>query len=210
MAAVVAEDVQQRTKAYAMQVERKLLALDRELGSRYWLMAELIAEVGNKSLWQIRGFETEQDYREHLRISNGSWYEKKRLWVEWVKPALSQKIITRSHLDSLHSQNVKQLMRLGEKQRFSERWINKASTLKENELEAQIDHVSETGRDSDEELGRAESRVILKIPMSTGQRKHILTVLKRFQEKHQEDGLRDPDDLAGILEMFCADWESGN
>ena len=199
------EQVEKKTKEYALSVEKKLKELAEDLGPKYWKMATLISEVHAKALWRVLGHKTAQAYRESLLISKGAWFERRRLWDAWAAIALEKELITRPKLDRMRSQNVKQLLRLDEKRRFNAKWIEKALTLTEGALEAQVDHVLANNEEPETSLNQPEARAILKVSMSTSQKAKILEVMDRFAECEDID----KDDQGKILELWAAEIESG-
>jgi hypothetical protein len=202
----VAEQIQTQTKAYAKEVEKKLKAINDDFGPKYWEMAELIAEVHEKNLWQILGYENVKAYVETLSIAKSGWYAKRRHWQEFAKIALDKDVITRARLKRMPAQNVNHLLRLDERRRFDQRWIEKALTMKESEFEEQVDHVLENQTEPEEGLGKSESRATLKIDCSVGQKTFILESFMEFAKKNEIA----TDDYAKILEDLCAEWRSGN
>ena len=196
---------EKKTKEYALSVEAKLKELAEDLGPKYWKMAALISEVHAKALWRILGHKTVQAYRESLFISKGAWFERRRLWDEWAAIAIEKELITRSRLDRMKSQNVKQLLRLDEKRRFNAKWIEKALTLTEGALEAQVDHVLENNEEPETSLNQPEARAVLKISMSTSQKSFIEETMDRFADAEELDR----DNRGKILELWAADVAAG-
>jgi hypothetical protein len=197
--------IDKKTKEHALEVENKLKELAEDLGPKYWKMACLISEVHGKALWRILGHKTAQAYRESLMISKGAWFERRRLWDAWAGIAIERELITRAKLDRMRSQNVKQLLRLDEKRRFNPKWIEKALTLTEGALEAQVDHVLENNEEPETSLNQPESRAVLKVSMSTSQKAKVLEIMDRFADAESID----KDDQGKILELWAAEIESG-
>lgn len=202
----VAEKVQSQTKAYAKEVESKIKAINDEFGPKYWDMAELIAEVHEKNLWAILGYDNVKAYVETLSIAKSGWYAKRRHWQEFAKIALEKDKITRARLKRMPAQNVNHLLRLDEKRRFDQRWIEKALTMKESEFEEQVDHVLQNETEPEEGLGQAESRATLKIDCSVGQKSFIIESFVEFAKKNEIES----DDYAKICESLCAEWRAAN
>ena len=198
-------EVDARTRAYALEVEKKLKELISDEGPKFWTTAELIYEVHDKALWRIRGFESAKHYIDNLYMSKSSWYAKRRLWIEWVKPAMDKERITRARLNRMPSQNVKQLLRLDEKRRFDERWIEKAITMTEANLEELVDKVLENPDKEIDDGNQPEDRALLKISCSVSQKAFVLEVFAKFAEKENID----IDDQGKILELICAEINSG-
>lgn len=200
------QTVTKRTKEYALSVENKLKEIhETDLNTR-WAEAELINEVVDKALWQVRGYESRTAYREYLGIGRSTWHERLRVWSTWAIPALKDDKIARGQLKRLPWQNVKQIMRFEDKRMFEKRWIDKALSMTEANLTAAVDSV--LAGEPEESLGRKESRTTLKIPCSEGQKKFMLETAVEFQKAHT-DQLPDPEDLAGIFESMCAEIRSG-
>lgn len=203
----VAEQTQQRTKAFAIDIEKKLKALNDDLGPKYWAMAELIYEVHDKQTWQILGHESARAYIETLFISRSGWYAKRRQWMEWCKPAMDvHQVITRKRLDRMPSQNVNQLLRLDDKKRFSPKWVEKALNMKESDFEAAVDHVLENGTEPEGE-NQPEDRAVLKIKCTVSQKEFILEGFAEFAKR--QDPPLELDDEGHILELIVADMRAG-
>lgn len=207
MPSEVAEKTQQRTKAFALDIEKRLKALNDDLGPKYWSMAELIYEVHDKQTWQILGHESARSYIETLFISKSGWYAKRRHWQEWSKPAIEvHQVITRIRLNRMPSQNVNQLLRLDDKKRFSPKWVEKALSMKESDFEAAVDHVLENGTEPEGE-NQPEDRALLKIKCTVSQKDFILESFAEFAKR--QDPALELDDEAHILELICADMRAG-
>lgn len=201
-----AKQVTRRTKEYAMEVEKKLLEVhETDLNTR-WREAELIYEVIDKALWQVRGYESRSLYREFLNIARSTWHEREKVWRVWAIPALKDDKITRPQFKRLQWQNVKQIMRFNDKRMFEKRWIEKALNMKEADLTAQIDSV--LSGEPEETLGGKESRTVFKVPCTESQKTFFFETLKTFQEAHKEE-LPDPENTAAILESLMAEVRSG-
>lgn len=201
----VSDEVQKQTKAYAIEIEKELKQLisEIELGPRYWREAELIHIVAAKFLWQIRGFESEQAYRETLMIKRASWFNKKRLWGDWVEPAMEKEAITKARLNRLPAQNVHHLLRLDIKRRFHQTWIEKAIGMKEIDFAAAVDAVIETGEE-DTSTAR-EGYTTLKVRCTMSQKQVILDAMRRFAKANDIP----LDDDGRILELAMAEVSSG-
>lgn len=213
MPTAVAEAVQQKTKAYAVSIEKELGGLFNESGPKWWREAELIDIVEEKSLWEILGHESVSSFREYLWIGRSSWYERRRVWRDFAKPCLEKDCLTRAKLNRMSSQNAKQLCRLPEKQRFSSKWIEWALGLHESELEAKVDHILENDTEPEEGLGKPESQAILKLHCTTSQKTFIQETFVAFAD-HVNDGddgpkLNPVDDAGRICELICAEVRSG-
>lgn len=199
----VREEVSQKTKDYALKVEGELRELADSLGPRYWKMAELIYTVKEKNTWQILGYESQQAYREYLMVPKATWFERRRLWEEWAKPALKDDKITKARLNRLPSQNVKQLLRLGSPRMFKENWIVKALELTEERLEAEIDHVLENNTET--VSFEADSGAILKLHCTLSQKSMILDKVHEWLRR-QEMPI---DEEARGLELMLGDYSAG-
>lgn len=203
----VSEEVSKKTREYAMKIEEELKdLLNDDLGPRYWRKCELMSLAHEKNIWQIRGFETERAWREAMFISRASWYQKMRNWNEWAAMALDKDVITRARLNRMPSQNVKQLLRLEVKQRFAQKWIERALALKETDMEAAVDAFLEN--DGDETAAdSAESYTLLKFRCTVAQKQFVLDGLQEFAKAQKPE--LPLDDEAGILEKLIASWLSG-
>lgn len=199
----VSEQASQKTKAYAQKVEDELKALANTFGPQYWKMAELIYTVKEKNTWQILGYESQQSYREHLMVPKATWFERRRLWEEWARPALDGDKITRARLNRMPSQNVKQLLRLGSPRMFKENWIVKALEMTEEKLEAEIDHVLENNTET--VSFEADSGAILKMRCTLSQK---TTILDKVHEWLRRQELPIDEEARG-LELMLADYSAG-
>jgi hypothetical protein len=179
MATEVTEKIEHRTKQHAEDIINGLKELLEELVPRSWSIAEKIWEIHDKNLWQVVGYESRRDIRNALSISNGTWYNNVNCW-DWAKDALKDDKITRAQMKRLQMGNVRQLLRLDLKRRFDPKWITKALTLTEAELEAQIDHVLNNESEPEEGLGKPEATVVLKFKCTTSQKEVILDLIRDF------------------------------
>jgi hypothetical protein len=204
----VAEAVEKKTKQYALDLEKQLKELTGDLSRRYWKMAELISNVHTKNTWSILGHESVNAYREAVfLVSKGTWYERRRLWDEFAIFCLEKDLLTRARLDRLTSQNAKQLLRLPEKKRFTQKWIELALSCTESELEAKVDHVLENDTEP-EDAPTADPFALLKIRCVASQKQFILEGMEEFG-KQQEPPLNATDDAGRIIELMMADWLAG-
>lgn len=209
MATEVAEQVEQKTKSYALDLEKQLKELTGDLSRRYWKMAELISTVHKKQTWAILGHESCNAYREIVfKVSKGTWYERRRLWDEFAVTCLERDLLTRARLDRLTSQNAKQLLRLPEKKRFGVKWIELAMTLTESELEAKVDHVLENDTEP-EDVPTADPFALLKIRCTASQKQFIIETLEECA-KQQDPPLNATDDAGRLVELILADWRAGH
>jgi hypothetical protein len=199
------EQVKQRTKKYALEVEAELKQLKADEQPKAWRQAELIYEVHDKSLWQILGHESVRSYLESLFISRSGWYSKRKYYGEWAKIALEREVITRKRLDRMPMQNVKHLLRLDERRRFDQRWVEKALNMKESDFEAAVDAILAGGQDDD--ANQPESRAVLRINCTTSQKEFILESFAEFAKR--QDPPLELDDEGHILELICADMRAG-
>jgi hypothetical protein len=197
------EQVQQRTKKYASEVEKELKALRSEGGPKAWREAELIYEADDKKLWAILGYETMRGFYESLYIGRSTWYSRLR-YFGWAKIALDREAITRARLNRMPMQNVKQLLRLDDRRRFDQRWIEKALTMTESDFEAAVDAVL-AGADEDD-ANQPESRSVLKIPCTVSQKEFYLDSFAAFAKR--QDPPLELDDEAHILELALADMRA--
>lgn len=202
------EQVQQKTKAHALEVEKKLKTLVANIVPAYWQTAELISQIHAEHTWEILGYGSVNDYREAIApLSKGNWYQRRKLWDEWAKPAMDREAITRARLNRMNSQNAQQLLRLPEKFRFAQKWIEYALNLKESQLEAKVDHVLENDDDDETTLGQPEAIAILKVRCTTSQKEFIKDVMEQFAKK--QDPQMELDDEGHILERLAAHWLAG-
>lgn len=200
------EQVKQRTKKYATEVEKELKDLRSEEGPKAWRQAELIYEVKDKSLWQILGHDSAKGFYESLFIGRSTWYSRLK-YFGWAKAAMDRDAITRARLNRMPMQNVKHLLRLDERRRFDQRWIEKALGMKESDFEAAVDAILANASDDDDDANQPESRSVLKINCSISQKEFILESMAEFA-KHQDPPL-DLDDEAKIQELAWADIRAG-
>lgn len=194
------EQVQQRTKKYASEVERELKALRSEGGPKAWREAELIYAADDQKLWAILGYETMRGFYESLYIGRSTWYSRLR-YFGWAKIALDREAITRARLNRMPMQNVKQLLRLDDRRRFDQRWIEKALTMTESDFEAAVDAVLEGAEEDDS--NQPESRTLLKVPCTVSQKTFYLEAFSIFAKR--QDPPLELDDEAHILELCLAD-----
>jgi len=199
----VAEEIKTRTKKYASEVEKELKALRSEGGPKAWREAELIYESDDKKLWAILGYETMRGFYESLYIGRSTWYSRLR-YFGWAKIALEREAITRARLNRMPMQNVKQLLRLDDRRRFDQRWIEKALTMTESDFEAAVDAIL-AGADEDDS-NQPESRTLLKVPCTVSQKAFYLEGFAVFAKR--QDPPLELDDEAHILELAMADMMS--
>ena len=200
------DQVKQRTKKYASEVEKELKDLRAEEGPKAWRQAELIYEVKDKALWQILGHESAKSFFESLFIGRSTWYSRLKYFGDWAKIALDRESITRARLNRMPMQNVKHLLRLDERRRFDQRWIEKALGMKESDFEAAVDAVMLNGEDEDD-ANQPESRSLLKINCTVSQKEFIVESMMEFAKR--QDPPLDLDDEAHILELAMADMRAG-
>lgn len=199
------EQLQKRTKARATEVEKELKELKSEEGPKAWRQAELIYEVKDKQLWQILGHESAKQFFEGLFIGRSTWYSRLKYWGDWARIALERESITRKRLDRMPMQNVKHLLRLDDRRRFDQRWIEKALGMKESDFEAAVDAVMANVDKEDDEANQPEARTVLKINCTVSQKELIIDTMQAFA-KENDIAL---DDDAKILELMCAEINSG-
>lgn len=203
----VAEQISQRTKDHAMRIEEQMLAVAGEFKSRYWTLGLGAAEISEKRLWEVRGFSSEQAYRNFLDIGRSTYFRCRRLATEIAKPLLKKELVTRARLNRLTLENAEQLLRLDERRRFSASWVEKAITMKETEFEIEVDNVLLNG--DDEETTTKDPLSVMKIRMLQSQRDVIEATFEEFRTHMLDQDVRlEADDLAGILEGLCADWHN--
>ena len=200
------DQVKQRTKKYATEVEKELKDLRAEEGPKAWRQAELIYEVKDKALWQILGHESAKSFFESLFIGRSTWYSRLKYFGDWARIALDRESITRARLNRMPMQNVKHLLRLHERRRFDQRWIEKALGMKESDFEAAVDAVMLNG-DEDDDANQPESRSLLKINCTVSQKEFIVDSMMEFAKR--QDPPLDLDDEAHILELAMADMRAG-
>jgi len=198
----VAEEISQKTKDYAMRIEEQMLSVAGEFKSRYWTLGLGAAEIKQKSLWEIRGYDSEQAYREYLGIGRSTYFRCRRLAMEIGQPLMKKELVTRARLNRLTLENAEQLLRLDERRRFSVSWVEKSLTMTESQFETEVDHV--VLNDTEPEEATTESQSFIKIPVTASQKNVIMA---EFREVAAEHGL-EVDDLGGICEAMTADWHN--
>lgn len=203
----MSEEMQKKTKARAEAVRNELQTLNDDDLPRSWRQAELIAEVHQKHLWQILGFESERGFYEKVGVGRSTWHSRLRLWNMWAAIALDKDKITKARLKRLRMQNVKQLLRLDTKRQFDDRWIEKAINMSESDFEAAVDQVLENVNADENELTQPEARTTFKIRCTVSQKQFYADSFMEFA-KAQNPPLK-LDDEAGILQMILASWLAG-
>jgi hypothetical protein len=202
----VAEAIEKKTRDHALAVEKELAEVFN-LGPRLWKGGFLIVrEIQDKKLWQVRSFESENKYREFLRIGRSTWYRTARLTREVALPLLEKDLLTRARLDRLTLENAELLLDLDERRRFNPTWVEKALTMSEADFEAQVQHVIANNEEPEEGLGAPESQVILKWKMATSQREMILETIKEFATRQEEPLDNEPQRLVEMLADYKAGW----
>jgi hypothetical protein len=200
----VGEQTKAKTKAWAEGVRDQLTELGEDFGGRYWKCGLLAVEAHEGHAWEILGLESEQDFREAVRIGRSTYFRCRRLAGEIALPLMKKDLITRKRLDRLTLENAEELIRLPEKQRFSPKWVEKALTMPNGKFEEHVSHWILNNTEPEEELGKKENQVFLKIQMFQSQKDVILST---FAEFASAEGI-EKDDLAGALEGICADWHN--
>ena len=201
------EVISQKTKEYAMKVEEQMLAVAGEFKSRYWTLGLGAANIKEKSLWEVLGYESETTYREYLGIGRSTYYRCRRLAMEIGKPLLEKHLVTRARLNRLTLENAEQLLRLDVRRRFSESWVEKALTMTESQFEAQVDHVLENDTEP-EDTTDVDPLAVLKIRCTATQKAVIEATFRDFARTN--DPPLELDDYAGIAEAMCADWHNAH
>lgn len=205
-----AEVISQKTKDYAMKIEEQMLSVAGEFKSRYWTLGLGAAEIKEKNLWEVLGYESESAYREYLGIGRSTYYRCRRLAMEIGKPLIDKGLVTRARLNRLTLENAEQLLRLDARRRFSESWIEKAITMTESEFERLVDQVLLNGEEP-EEATTKDPLSVMKIRMLASQRAVIEATFEEFRGHARDEGVMlEADDLAGILEGLCSDWHNAH
>jgi hypothetical protein len=196
------EVISQKTKDYAMRIEEQMLAVAGEFKSRYWTLGLGAAEIKEKKLYEIRGYERKKAYREYLGIGRWTYFRCRRLAMEIGQPLMKKELVMRARLNRLTLENAEQLLRLDVRRRFSESWVEKAITMKESEFEAQVDAVLLNGEEP-EGATVTDPLSIMKIHMLASQRAVIESTFAdfRFYVRSQYIHFK-ADILAGILDAF--------
>jgi hypothetical protein len=197
-----AKQIEARTKARAEEVKGQLLECSSDLGKRNWKIGLLAAEAHDNRLFEVLGYESEQDFRISVKIGRSTYFRDRRLAMEIGRPLLQKELLTRSRLDRLTLENADQLLRLDARRRFSESWVEKAMTMTEEQFEAEVDRVVLNGDETETTITDPAS--LIKIRCTESQK---AVILAEFREIAAEHGI-EVDDLGGILEAGMADWHN--
>src|SRR5208282_2940315 len=101
MPTAVAEDVSNKTRAYAENIRKQLQELGGDFALKGWRIGLLVVEVQDKNVWEILGYETETAFRNFVRIGRSTWFRTARLTREIALPLMKKEMLTRKSLERL-------------------------------------------------------------------------------------------------------------
>lgn len=148
-----------------------------------------------KKLFQVLGFENENDAREAAGVGESTWYENIRL-AEAFKDVPEKRFV------AMKQSNAKALADMPESKRNDTHWLRMAETMKFKDFSAKIDEAMEgRARASDTK----EASTSLKISMPASRKKVIEERTKEFAKIHgMEAG-----DVGKVLEVMSLEMTEG-
>jgi hypothetical protein len=121
----------QKIRAEAKKFDKEVREITTLLGRSPIKLGVLIKDVRDKNLYTYLGFKELDDYRVELGIARSTWYANLR-----VVDNLSK--LPRKKLLQLTAKNGEWLIKLPEKDRYKDHWIEDALSMKEEEFGAKV------------------------------------------------------------------------
>jgi hypothetical protein len=153
----------EQEKEFSQKIRAEAKKFDKELRETALFMARsgtklgvLLKDIRDKNLYTYLGFKELDDYRIELGVGRSTWYANLRI-VDHL-PKLPRKILLQ-----LTAKNAEWLIKLPEKERYKEQWVQDALSMKEEEFGAKVIKYVNKKINGADPAGKIEQRVTVKI-----------------------------------------------